>query len=125
MGDFFPYGDRETLVFSSDGGLKQAAESVQIETGDALKTLARLKLDEGGIIWLGGGSHLAGNCFAAGLIDELRIFIQPIILGGGLPFFTAEAPMPHKLLVWTYSHSWPGGILETRYQVPKVWRSDI
>jgi dihydrofolate reductase len=34
-----------------------------------------------------GGADLAGQALQLGLVDELRIFRDPIILGGGTPFF--------------------------------------
>lgn len=33
-----------------------------------------------------GGADLAGQAFALGLVDELRIFRHPIVVGGGTPF---------------------------------------
>ncbi|MCK9248930.1 MAG: bifunctional diaminohydroxyphosphoribosylaminopyrimidine deaminase/5-amino-6-(5-phosphoribosylamino)uracil reductase RibD [Solirubrobacteraceae bacterium] len=33
-------------------------------------------------VMIEGGSHLAGACFDAGMIDELRLFVAPIIVGG-------------------------------------------
>jgi dihydrofolate reductase len=32
-----------------------------------------------------GGSELAAQAFAAGLIDECRLFLSPVIVGGGTP----------------------------------------
>ncbi|MDR1412326.1 MAG: dihydrofolate reductase family protein [Actinomycetes bacterium] len=123
-GDFFPYADRETLVFSSNDKLRRAADRVCIVTDDPLKTVARLKLGEGGTIWLGGGAHLAGSLFVAGLLDELRVFTQPIVLGSGLSFF-ADVGAMRKPLELTHTKCWPAGVLEARYSVAKQWRSDV
>lgn len=32
-----------------------------------------------------GGSELAAQAFAAGLVDECRLFLSPVIVGGGTP----------------------------------------
>src|SRR4051812_5900149 len=32
-----------------------------------------------------GGADLAGQAFTAGLVDECRLFIHPVLLGGGKP----------------------------------------
>jgi dihydrofolate reductase len=32
-----------------------------------------------------GGANLAAQAFAAGLIDECRLFVAPVVLGGGKP----------------------------------------
>ncbi|MEO9326449.1 dihydrofolate reductase family protein [Gordonia aurantiaca] len=34
-----------------------------------------------------GGADLAGQALALGLVDELRIFRHPVVVGGGTPFF--------------------------------------
>jgi len=124
MGDFFPYADKEVIVFSSNPHLKSAAECVQITQADPAQVLARLQLGEGGDIWIGGGAKLAGSLLKAGLIDELHVFIQPILLGSGLPFF-GDAESALRPLEWTHSQDWPGGITELRYKLPKRWRADI
>ena len=38
------------------------------------------------------GSELAGSLTELGLIDEYRLYIHPIVLGGGKPFFAGPRP---------------------------------
>ena len=45
-----------------------------------------------------GGPELAGQAMRAGLVDELHLFLSPVVVGGGNPAFPA-AP------VWTSSCS--------------------
>ncbi|MCL2379391.1 MAG: dihydrofolate reductase family protein [Coriobacteriia bacterium] len=126
MGDFFPYPDRDVIVFSSNDKLKIAAESVQITSDDPGKTLARLQLGDNsdGLIWIGGGGTLAGSLFEAGLIDELRVFIQPIVLGAGTAALTSDK-IAARALELANVKEWPAGIVELRYNVIKRWRSDV
>jgi riboflavin biosynthesis pyrimidine reductase len=35
-----------------------------------------------------GGPTLAGSLTDLGLIDEYRLYLRPVVLGGGKPFFT-------------------------------------
>ena len=35
-----------------------------------------------------GGAELTATCIEAGLLDELRIIIYPLIAGAGTPLFT-------------------------------------
>jgi len=126
MGDFFPYTDREVIVFSQNDKLKIAAENVKLSQGSAAKELARLQLggEKGGLIWIGGGGNLAGKLFEAGLIDELRIFIQPVILGKGTKALVGDKAIARALeLVQAKEHE--AGLVELRYNVPKKWRSDL
>jgi dihydrofolate reductase len=36
-----------------------------------------------------GGAGLASTCAKLGLIDEYRLFVSPVLLGGGTPYFPA------------------------------------
>jgi riboflavin biosynthesis pyrimidine reductase len=38
------------------------------------------------------GPDLAGSLTHLGLIDEYRIYLHPIVLGGGTPFFAGPRP---------------------------------
>jgi dihydrofolate reductase len=48
--------------------------------------VARLKAQEGNDLGV-GGAGLAGACVRLGLIDEYRLFVSPVVLGGGTRFF--------------------------------------
>jgi dihydrofolate reductase len=126
MGDFFPYPDREVIVFSANDKLKLAAESVQLTQDEPEKVLARLQLgsEDEGHIWIGGGGTLAGSLFETGLIDELRIFVQPIILGTGTKALLGKKSISRALELQS-SKEWEAGIIELRYNIPKRWRSDL
>jgi dihydrofolate reductase len=39
-----------------------------------------------------GGPDLARSATALGLIDEYRIYLHPVVLGGGAPFFAQSRP---------------------------------
>jgi dihydrofolate reductase len=38
------------------------------------------------------GPRLAGNLGEAGLVDEYRLYVHPVVLGQGAPFFTGARP---------------------------------
>jgi dihydrofolate reductase len=48
--------------------------------------VARLKEEPGKDIAV-GGAGLARACMEVGLIDEWRLFVSPVVLGGGTPYF--------------------------------------
>ena len=54
---------------------------------DTLREIARLKAEAAGDMLLTGSATLAKALLEAGLVDELRVLIQPIILGKGRRFF--------------------------------------
>ncbi|MFN3669524.1 MAG: dihydrofolate reductase family protein [Brevundimonas sp.] len=51
----------------------------------------RLKNEHDGEIHVGGPA-LAHSLTALGLIDEYRLYIHPVVLGGGAPFFAGARP---------------------------------
>ncbi|KQY95015.1 MULTISPECIES: dihydrofolate reductase family protein [unclassified Brevundimonas] len=52
-----------------------------------LKTLAAIKAEPGKNIYVAGGATLVRNLLNEGLIDELRLIVHPIALGGGQSLF--------------------------------------
>ena len=47
---------------------------------------ARAAAGDRDVVVMGGG-NVIGQCIAGGLVDELRLHLAPIILGGGTPLF--------------------------------------
>jgi dihydrofolate reductase len=52
-----------------------------------LETVRRLKEGPGGNMHAVGGATLVSGLMNAGLVDEIRLVVQPIVLGGGKPLF--------------------------------------
>lgn len=65
-----------------------------------------------------GGAALAAEAIGLGLVDEFRIFRNPIVLGGGTPFLASAAEPVELELVETRLFS-PGVIYE-RYRRPRA-----
>ena len=45
-----------------------------------------------------GGPALASQAFEAGLVDELQLFVAPIVVGGGKPALPADVRLKLELL---------------------------
>lgn len=56
--------------------------------GDVLKEIAALKRRDGGELQVHGSGSLAGSLLAAGLVDELRLVVAPVIVGAGHKLFS-------------------------------------
>ena len=66
--------------------------------GDAVEEVTRLKEEPGGPMAV-GGAGLAATFVRAGLVDEYRLFVSPVVVGGGTPFFPSlESRLELKLL---------------------------
>ena len=66
---------------------------------DIVGELTSLKAQPGKDIFVFGSAELADTLLKAGLVDEMRLCIVPVVLGGGNPHFKpAETPRVFKLL---------------------------
>jgi dihydrofolate reductase len=59
-----------------------------------------------------GGPALAAEAFRAGLVDEVRLFLAPIVVGGGKPCFSADVRVRLALLE---ERRFDGGMVHLRY----------
>jgi len=67
-----------------------------IVTGDLAAEINRLKQQPGKDILAHGGVDFAQSLVAAGLVDEYRLMVHPVVLGRGLSIF-AKLPKPLDL----------------------------
>jgi len=71
--------------------LKSVGPNATLVEGDLEAAIRRLKAEVPGEIQVGGPA-LAGSLTDLGLIDEYRIYLHPVVLGGGTPFFAGPRP---------------------------------
>ena len=65
-------------------------ENATVLPGSAPEAVRRLKDGDGGDLHVIGSAQLARALVAHGLVDELRLMIDPIMLGGGKSIFTRD-----------------------------------
>ncbi len=105
------------IVFSST--LERVEGNARLERGDPVAVVTRLKEqpvapgEPGGDLEVGGW-QLASTLIQAGLVDEYRLFVQPIIMGAGRPIFPAMNEAVRLKLVET--HTLHSGVVYLRYQ---------
>jgi dihydrofolate reductase len=75
---------KEKVVFSNT--LIHAGWNARVFSGDIATEVNRLKALPGEIMSV-GGPGLAATFIQLGLIDEYRLYMHPILLGGGKPMF--------------------------------------
>jgi dihydrofolate reductase len=72
------------IVFSST--LDAVEGNTRLATGSLAEEVARLKEEPGKDLAV-GGAGLAASAIQQGLVDEFRLFVHPVVVGGGTPFF--------------------------------------
>ncbi|MCE7993863.1 MAG: dihydrofolate reductase [Roseivirga sp.] len=110
----FPYGGKQNYVLTRNGSLKDN-EEVTFLSDDIAQRITELKREEGKDIWLIGGAGVNQFCLEANLIDEIRVFVMPIILGEGVSLFADG--YDRQQLRLTSSTAYSSGVCELRYSV--------
>lgn len=87
----------------ADGGLAAEVERWRAEPGE-------------GDIGIGGAA-LAGEAAELGLVDEYRLRVHPVLVGGGTPFFPRAQRRCDLDLV--DSHTFGSGVVHLRYRVAR------
>jgi dihydrofolate reductase len=62
-----------------------------------------------------GGAHLAAQAFKAGLVDECRLYVWPVIIGGGKPALPGGTRHDLELLD---ERRFGNGVVHLRYRLP-------
>lgn len=72
------------VVFSRT--LEHVEGTARLAQGSVAQELDQLRSSVDGNIGV-GGAELAAECIRLGVVDEFHVFVCPVVLGGGTPFF--------------------------------------
>jgi dihydrofolate reductase len=76
--------------------LNSVGPNATLVANDFEEVIRRLKAKLAGEIYVGGPA-LAQSLTEASLIDEYQLYLRPVVLGGGKPFFAGPRPPLHLL----------------------------
>ena len=110
----FPYPDTKNYVITKKQEL-QDAEHVEFISESHIDFIRELKKQDGKDIWLIGGGQINTLLLNEGLIDEIQVFVMPIVLSGGIELFGALPTETKLKLVESKTHS--TGVVEMKYEV--------
>src|SRR5215208_7052081 len=79
---------RDLPKIVSSTTLAKVEGNARLASGGVAEEVARLKEEPGKDLAV-GGAGLASACIELGLVDEYRLFVSPVVLGGGTPYFPA------------------------------------
>jgi dihydrofolate reductase len=101
------------IVFSTT--LEQVGWNSRLVRDNVAEEVGRLKAQPG-LTMSVGGPGLAASLMQLGLIDEFRLYVHPVILGGGKPMFT---PLREKIdLRLVETQRFGSGVVLLRYLEP-------
>ena len=110
----FPYSDKENYVFTTNSKLK-TTKDVEFISENHIEFLKHLKNQAGKDIWIIGGGELNSMLLNEKMIDEIIVFVMPIILTDGIDLFE-ELPKETKLNLLE-TKSFAGGTVQLRYSL--------
>jgi dihydrofolate reductase len=103
------YVDTPRIVFSDT--LESVPDGVRlVRSHDAVAEATRLKQQTAGHLNVGGAGLAAS---LVDLIDEFRLYVMPVVVGGGKPFFAAGKTLPLRL---AEHRAWASGVVYLRYE---------
>jgi dihydrofolate reductase len=103
--------DMPKIVFSKT--LEKVEGNVRLVRDNVAEEVARLKEKPGNDLAV-GGAGLASTLMKLDLIDEYRLFVSPVVLGGGTPYFPALDERINLELVET--RTFGSRVVYVRYQ---------
>ncbi|APE20136.1 MULTISPECIES: dihydrofolate reductase family protein [Streptomyces] len=104
------------VVFSTT--LSAVEGNARLASGGVAEEIERLRAEPGeGDIAIGGAA-LAAEAAGAGLIDEYRIRVYPILLGGGIPYFPRNERRVSLELV--ENRTFDSGVVYLRHRVVRT-----
>ena len=103
------------VVFSTT--LTAVEGTARLASGSPAEEIERLRAEPGeGDIAIGGAT-LAAQVAESGLIDEYRVMVYPVLVGGGIPYFARRARRVDLELVETRTFS--SNVAYLRYRVTR------
>lgn len=92
------------------------ADGVHVVRNDWLGKIDQLIASDGPEIYLCGGSVFAGTLLAAGRIGCLRLKVNPVVFGEGLPLFAGRQPDLSKFNL-TNTKTYQSGVVLLDYEL--------
>jgi dihydrofolate reductase len=86
FGDW-PYKEKKSYVFTRQKEPMRRENNVEFVSGDIGEFVRQLRENTEEGIWLVGGSQIIKIFFERDLVQDLIVFVVPIILGSGIPLF--------------------------------------
>jgi dihydrofolate reductase len=80
--------------------------------GDAVEAVRALKAEDGKDIYVFGSADMVASLLPAGLVDEYRVCVAPVVLGGGNPLFKPQ-DQPVKMRLESARPLQTGGVILT------------
>ena len=103
------------VVFSTT--LSAVQGNARLASGGLAEEIERLRAEPGEGELAIGGATLAAQAAALDLIDEYRVMVYPVLVGGGIPYGPRQERLVNLELLET--HTFSSKVVSLRYGVPR------
>lgn len=114
VGDW-PYEGKRAYVLSRHG-CNTALGNAKL-VNDVNKLIPRMKMLEDGDVWVVGGGVIQGLFLQARAVDQLELFLMPVVLGNGVPLFAGKNT--HVGMNLVDNHTYADGVVKLTYRPQK------
>lgn len=108
----WPYAGKRCIVVTRRH-LDGLPMGVETRPPDFHRLRAELMGSDAGAVWIMGGGITQRAALEAEMFDELRLFVMPVILGGGAMVFADGRQLDAELAA---TRTWPRGVVELSYR---------
>ena len=109
----FPYKGKQNYVFTNK--TKNETENVIFVSENHVDFVKNLKSGKGKNIWIIGGGKMNTFLLNKNLIDEIMVFIMPIVLSGGIELF--ELTPKETILELLNTEKYSNGVVKLHYKI--------
>jgi dihydrofolate reductase len=109
--DAWPYAGKRVLVATHHHEHPRHGE--EFVAGSPIELLSRLPAAARAYV---DGGELIRQFFAASLVDELTLNTIPLVLGSGIPLFSADAKIPPLRFTHVATRHFPSGLVQSKYR---------
>lgn len=92
---------------------RPAWQNTRVEKDFSRSSMEALKREGDGAVMVFGSGTLVGPLLAWGLVDEMQLLVNPVVLGEGKRLFNDSGPM--QKLSLTDTRAFPSGIVLLKY----------
>jgi len=107
------HGSKKTFVITKRKFDKIPHAGIEFYSGDLKQLVKNIKADSKKDVWLVGGAKPAASFLNEGLVDEIMLFVVPVILKEGIQLFSNIANEPKLKLLESVPYS--SGIVKLHY----------
>ncbi|HZD27038.1 MAG TPA: dihydrofolate reductase family protein [Alphaproteobacteria bacterium] len=114
----WPYAGKRVVVLSRRGLEAPWPAGVESFAGDVAELAARLAEESEGDVWVMGGAETVTAFLEADAVDELELYVMPVLLGDGVRLFQPREIAPLRLAP-ALAEIFDNGVLRLIYLLPR------